>query len=63
MGGCSSWDPFCDGSQPMTGKERREYNETVRRLGGERSAAGKAFIEEQHRRFKAAQRAHRAQQH
>jgi hypothetical protein len=47
----------------MTGKERREYNETVRRLGGERSPEGKAFIEEQHRRFKAAQREHRRLRH
>lgn len=54
---------FCDGTRAMTAKERREYNATVDALGGERSAAGKKWINAQHEKFKAGQRAHRRDHH
>lgn len=54
---------FCDGTRPSTAKERREYNATVRRLGGERSPAGKAFINAEHQKFLAAKKAHRRTHH
>jgi hypothetical protein len=47
-----------DCPRPMTGKERRAYDAKVRELGGERSPAGKAFIESEHRKFKASRAAH-----
>lgn len=55
--------PFCDGTRPMTRAERRAYDATVRALGGPRSEAGRAFIEAEHAKFKAAKRAHRCQHH
>jgi hypothetical protein len=42
-----------DCPRPMTGRERREYNEQVRALGGERSRAGRAFINAEHQKFRA----------
>jgi hypothetical protein len=45
----------------MTGKERRDYNATVKALGGERSTAGKAFINAEHQKFRAALKAHNRQ--
>lgn len=54
---------FCDGTRPSTAAERRAYNETVKALGGERSEAGKAFIEAEHAKFKAAKAAHRREHH
>lgn len=47
-----------DCPRPMTGRERRAYNDQLRALGGERSKAGKAFIEAEHRKFKTALAAH-----
>jgi len=35
----------------MTGREKREYDEKVKALGGPSSKAGKAFIEAEHRKF------------
>lgn len=37
--------------RPMTGREKREYDEKVKALGGPSSKAGKAFIEAEHRKF------------
>ena len=39
--------------RPMTGREKREYNAKVKALGGERSQAGKAFINAEHQKFRA----------
>ena len=50
-----------DCPRPMTGRERREYNDRVRALGGASSAAGRAFIEAEHRRFRGALAAHNRQ--
>jgi hypothetical protein len=57
MSGCGI---FCDGTDgPMTAKQRREYDATVESLGGPSSKAGKKWIDDQHKKFKAAQRAHK----
>jgi hypothetical protein len=50
-----------DCPRPMTGRERREYNDKVRSLGGSSSRAGKAFINAEHQRFKAGLAAHNGQ--
>lgn len=47
-----------DCPKAMTGAERRAYNAEVRARGGERSPAGKAFINAEHQKFKAALAAH-----
>lgn len=59
--GCTGM--FCDGTRPSTAAERRAYNATVEALGGERSEAGKAFIEAEHQKFLAGKREHRRQYH
>lgn len=61
-GKCAKW--FCaGGARPATGKENREYEATVRSLGGPRSPAGKAFIDREHRKFKESQREHYRRYH
>lgn len=52
---------FCDGTRPMTGAERRAYNQQVSQLGGYGSPAAQAFVESEHQRFLAGRRAHQAQ--
>lgn len=47
-----------DCPRPMTGAERRAYAAQVRARGGANSPAGKAFIEAEHQKFKAAKAAH-----
>jgi hypothetical protein len=47
-----------DCPRPMTGREKREYDQKVKALGGERSPAGKAFINAEHEKFKASRAAH-----
>lgn len=42
-----------DCPRPMTGREKREYNEKVKALGGPGSSAGKAFINAEHQKFRA----------
>jgi hypothetical protein len=42
----------------MTGREAREYDEKLKALGGPKSKAGRAFIEAEHKRYKAARRQH-----
>ncbi|HLT40328.1 MAG TPA: hypothetical protein VK034_28815 [Enhygromyxa sp.] len=49
----------CGLIRPMTSKEAREYDAHVEALGGPKSPAGKAWIEEQHRLFKKTLRTHR----
>jgi hypothetical protein len=48
----------CGGPRPMTGREAREYDEKLKALGGPKSKAGRAFIEAEHKRYKAARRQH-----
>lgn len=50
-----------DCPRPATARENREYNETIRKLGGPKSAAGKAFIESEHQKFLASRAAHNRQ--
>ena len=54
---------FCDGARASTAAERRAYDDTVKALGGERSPAGRAFIEREHRRFLASEQEHRRRYH